>query len=273
MRLYDAHNHLQNERLAAFVPEVVAHTTASGLVAMVVNGACQQDWEEVLALARRYPYCLPSFGVHPWHLDSITEGWQDQLVRLLRSTPSGVGEVGVDGYREDIDHELEERVFLEQVAIAAQEDRPLSIHGLRAWGRLYSLLKSRKLPSTGFLLHSYGGPKEMVAQFTDLGAFFSFPGYFLGAGREKKVDLFRSIPRDRILVETDAPDQPLPPELERASLPASKDGKRVNSPANIVAVYTGLATALNVPTAELATQVERNFLALFGKLLPKAASA
>lgn len=273
MRLYDAHNHLQDERLAPFVVEVVADATTSGLVAMVVNGACPQDWEEVLALSRRFPCCLPSFGVHPWYLDSITPGWQDELVRLLRAAPSGVGEVGVDGYREGIDQALEERVFLDQVSIATQEDRPLSIHGLRAWGRLYSLLKSSKLPSSGFLLHSYGGPKEMVSQFADLGAFFSFPGYFLGAGRENKLEVFRSIPHDRILVETDAPDQPLPAQLERVSLPLAGDGKRINSPANVAAVYAGLASAVRVPIDQLAKQVERNFLALFRKLFPETAAA
>jgi len=267
MRLFDAHNHLHDGRLGADADALLQQCAEQGLKAAVVNGTAEEDWPAVLSLAQRHQSIVPSFGLHPWCFPARAPNWRDELVRMLRAIPSGVGEIGIDRWRTELDPRAQEEVFMAQVEIAQQEDRPMSIHGLRAWGRLYDLLRPVRIPSCGFLLHSYGGPAEMIPQFAKLGAYFSFPGFFLNPGREMKRAVFEAVPRDRLLLETDAPDQCLPPELERFALPASANGRRVNHPANIAAVYQGFAAANGIDTAALATQVERNFRSLFGAVM------
>ena len=63
---------------------------------MVVNGACESDWPQVLALARANPLVLPSFGYHPWYLPERTVDWQKNLEKFLDETPGAVGEIGLD---------------------------------------------------------------------------------------------------------------------------------------------------------------------------------
>lgn len=266
-RLFDAHNHLQDERLRVGRSAIVDRALQEGLELMCVNGSSPADWPVVRALADEYRCVIPFFGCHPWHLSGLPETWSVDLRAALSSIPSGIGEIGLDGWKNNVDDELQTEIFLEQLLIAAELKRPAAIHGLRAWGRLYDLIRAAPRLESEFLLHSYGGPKEMISQFAKLGAFFSFPGYFLKPGCEKKLDVFRHVPKDRLLVETDAPDQALPEPLEVVSLGVDDQGRRINHPANIRSVYEGLAAALDVELDTLATQVESNFRALFGALI------
>ena len=265
-RLYDAHNHLQDERFGDRSPDLLTACRATGLTRMVVNGACEADWPSVLALTKTHAEILPSFGYHPWYLFERTPDWLANLKRFLDTVPSAVGEIGLDRWKPDLPYEGQEEVFLTQLHLAAKRNLPASIHCLQAWGRMLELLQSHPRPARGFLLHSYGGPKEMVKSFADLGAYFSFPGYYAHERKERQRETFRQIPADRLLIETDAPDQRLPDELNRFPLTDLTTGKPLNHPANLAAIYDYAAHLRGVSVAELAVQVEANFLRLFGGL-------
>jgi TatD DNase family protein len=127
-------------------------------------------------------------------------------------------------------------------------------------------LKTEPRPAGGFLLHSYGGPVEMVKSFADLGAYFSLPGYYAHERKDRQRETFRQIPLERLLIETDAPDQALPEARVRFPFLVSTDGKPINHPANLAAVYEFAAELRGAPLAELTPQIETNFLRLFGKL-------
>jgi TatD DNase family protein len=266
MTFIDAHNHLADKRLAGARDELVRQCLAQGVRASVVNGASPDDWQTVLDLARSSSIIVPSFGVHPWYIQNLPTNWKERLISFLDAIPSAVGEVGIDGWRTELDSDLQEQIFLEQLQIAAERNLPISIHGLRKWGRLLELLTKNPRPACGFLLHSYGGPREMVAPFAKLGGYFSCPGYFLAAGREAKLRVFAEVPIDRLLIETDAPDQNLPEELDSYRL-QSPEGIRLNHPANIVRVYAGIAALRSTPAEALETQMELNFRNLFGPIL------
>ena len=266
MLLYDAHNHLQDERLAPHLAEVMPATELGGVVRMVVNGSCEEDWPAVLALAQQYPQLLPSFGYHPWYVKERTQEWKQVLTRHLDQIPSAVGEIGLDRWIKDYDLPQQEEVFTWQMQLAAERNLPVTIHCLKAWGRLLELLGAGPRPDRGFLLHSYGGPSEMIDPVAKLGAYFSFPGYFAHERKLRQRETFRHIPRGRLLIETDAPDQLLPDNLNAFPLTDPKSCKPINHPANLVAVYQFLANWLNEPVAGLADRVEENFLRLFGDL-------
>lgn len=273
MRYIDAHNHLQDERFAGRQDAILCECIAQGVVASAVNGACPEDWPLVADLAARYPVIVPNFGVHPWCINNLPKDWRATLLRFLDSVPSGVGEVGIDGWRREFDPILQEEIFIEQLQIAAERNLPISIHGLRRWGRLLELLSKHPRPACGFLLHSYGGPSEMIASFAKLGAYFSCPGFFLNPGREMKLKVFESVPEDRLLLETDAPDQLLPLEADRYHLTiVDNHDVRLNHPAAIVAVYERIAQLRSVTVQRLADQIELNFRALFGGILLRRGS-
>jgi TatD DNase family protein len=228
MRLYDAHNHLQDERFGGRQAELLAACRQVGVARMVVNGSCEADWPEVFAVAasrqsaadpietevRRSAESplriLPSFGYHPWYVHQRTADWLQNLIRHLDAVPSAVGEIGLDRWKPGLAYDGQEEVFVAQLRLAAERNLPVSIHCLQAWGRLFDLLKAGPRPERGFLLHSYGGPQEMVKPLADLGAYFSLPGYYAHERKHRQRETFRHVPRERLLLETDAPDQLLP---------------------------------------------------------------
>lgn len=269
MRLYDAHNHLQDPRLGSDVDALVATARAEGVARMVVNGSCEEDWPAVLALARRFSEVIPSFGYHPWHVQERTANWRDVLTRFLDQVPSAIGEIGLDRWIENYDLPAQEEVFLWQLRLAAERDLPVSIHCLQAWGRLFELLRENPRPDCGFVLHSYGGPREMIEPLAKLGAYFSLPGYFAHARKERQRGAFRHVPPERLLIETDAPDQLPPEERVRHPLLDPATGKPVNHPANLRAIYDFAAELLGESVEPVAARVEQNFQRLFHRFFPK----
>ncbi|HMP82585.1 MAG TPA: TatD family hydrolase, partial [Verrucomicrobiota bacterium] len=210
MKLYDAHNHLQDERFANRQGELLAVCETEGLARMVVNGSCEEDWPQVVALARQHAVVLPSFGYHPWYVHERTKDWLANLTRFLEQLPSVIGEIGLDRWKPGLSYDGQEEVFVAQLRLAAERNLPVSIHCLQAWGRLHDLLRDNPCPERGFVLHSFGGPQEMIEPLAKLGAYFSFPGYYLHERKQRQRESFKHVPPDRLLVETDAPDQSLP---------------------------------------------------------------
>lgn len=272
MRLYDAHNHLQDERLAPHLAAIGETLSSSDIQRMVVNGACESDWPAVLELARRDPRVLPSFGYHPWYVHERTPDWQSGLLRHLEALPSAIGEIGLDKWILEQPGTTaaplpeQEAVFVWQLRLAAERNRPASIHCLKAWGPLVEILRREPRPRCGFLLHSYGGPRELVAPLAELGAYFSLPGYFAHERKNRQREAFRAVPPDRLLIETDAPDQLLPDARNLHPLTDAATGRPLNHPANLAAVYAFAAELFNEPVEELARRVEENFLRLFAGL-------
>ena len=266
MPLLDAHNHLQDERFAGRQDELVAAARSVGVARMVVNGACEEDWADVLDLARRFPgLVLPSFGVHPWYVPQRSADWEKTLIRFLDTVPSAVGEIGLDRWKPDLPWTDQEAVFARQLAIAAERNLPASIHCLQAWGPLIELLERGPLPARGFLLHSFGGSAETAERLVPLGAFFSLPGCYALERKAKQRAVFLRIPPDRLLIETDAPDQSLPPERVTHPL-AGPDGRPLNHPANLTAVYDFAAELFGETRAVLEARVAANFTRLFRSL-------
>lgn len=261
MNFYDAHNHLQAECFGGLQAERLAECLE--VRRMVVNGCCEADWSAVAGLAEAHSQVLPSFGYHPWFVHERTADWETELNRMLDAHPVAVGEIGLDRWKKGLEYEGQESVFLTQLRIAAERNLAASIHCLKAWGRLLELLQEGPVPARGFLLHSYGGPEEMVPAFTRLGAYFSFPGYFLRNAKGRHREAFKNVPADRLLMETDAPDQRLPDALNAHPL-TNAAGEPINHPANLPVVYQGVAAMLETPMETLAVQVEENFLRLFG---------
>jgi TatD DNase family protein len=299
--LHDAHNHLQDEWLAPHLDAIARAADDTRITDMVVNGTHPEDWPRVTALAARFPFVRPAYGIHPWDTGRPRPAdWLVQLETLLLADPrAGIGEIGIDrwildGARPDDPRltgvrraSLDEQtaVFLLQLALAAKHNRPVTIHCLQAWGALDALLHAHPVPARGFLLHAYAGPAELVSRFAALGAYFSFNGYFLKENtrpnpvstpdpvchlisdkppKPSRLETVKTLPFDRLLVETDAPAMPLPQSWRTHQLPPATDGSPVNHPGNLTATYTALASLRGIPLPELTAQITANFTRLFG---------
>lgn len=266
LQFYDAHNHLHDGRLAAHQEAIERTLQQTGCTASVVNGTREADWPQVAELARSRAWVVPSFGLHPWYTAGRSAHWVETLRSFLeRSGPrAGVGEIGLDAWIPGHDLADQRTVFLAQLQLAAEHNRAASVHCLQAWGPLMEVLRTAPLPERGFLLHAYGGSAELVLPLAKLGAYFSFSPAHLAPRKQARREIFRGIPIERLLVETDAPDMSPPPEYTRHPLPPGPDGRPVNHPANLVVAYEELAGLRGLPLEVLAGHVQDNFRRLFG---------
>lgn len=268
MRYYDAHCHLQDTRLDPCRDVVFAALDASSIAVCIVNGTDADDWPAVAKLSQS-SRIRPAFGLHPWKVKHRQEDWFSTLESHLLACPGAlIGEIGLDRWIEDPHFDAQIDAFEQQLELAAALDIPPTVHCLKAWGHLLSLLQNHASKLPGFLLHSYAGPAEMVDAFVELGAHFSFSGYFLNPERTKKLEAWRRIPLERVLIETDAPDMLPPPQWHRP-LNSSDACKELNHPGNLPAIYEGAATFFELPSDVLAEQVETTFRRLFGTPNPE----
>lgn len=264
--LFDIHNHLQDFAGRPDFEKIADEARAAGVSRMVVNGSTGEDWPVVAAISRRYPeLIIPAFGLHPWHIAKRTPDWHKLLEKLLREFPNAaVGEIGLDRWIPEYDWEDQVAVFLEQWRLAVELDRVAEVHCLRAFGPLEQLLRTEPKPRRGWILHSYGGPAEMVPAFARLGASFSFSGYFLHPRKiADRSAAFRAVPRERLLLETDAPDMAPPEDRRRFPCPPGAGGKPENHPGNLASVAEGLAEILEMPGDEIGVLTSANARRLF----------
>lgn len=286
VRLFDAHCHLQDPRISTVAQDVICTAMESGVVRFAVNGVSEKDWRVVKQMGEQYPSVIPCFGLHPWYVADRSPEWLASLKELFASTPSAaVGEIGLDkgSHGKNIEFSEQGEVFRQQLELAKELERPVSIHCVRAYGELLEIMQSSGPFPAGVILHSFMGSAEMVPEFTNLGSYFSFSGFLTSMKKEKAKKMIKSVPIERILFESDAPDA-LPKSNIDSSLlllvdnstahghqsveglattASSNANKELNHPANIRTVLNYVATLLEVSEEELAEASYQNAMRLF----------
>jgi TatD DNase family protein len=161
--------------------------------------------ENLMAHEQRMPVDIPerpcTYGIHPWHLEDDTANRLTDLVKI--AAPSGnliaIGEAGFDKLRGPA-MLTQARVFEEQVRISEEIKKPLYIHCVRAWDELLPVHKKIR-PKMPWLIHGFRGNAELAGQLISKGIYLSF--WFDFIIRPESSKLIRSLPEDRIFLETD----------------------------------------------------------------------
>lgn len=262
--LTDAHCHYHDARLAPFLADALREARAAGLSRAMVNGTAENDWATVAAFCEEHAWALPAFGIHPWYAAGRSADWEKKLTAALDRDPrASLGEIGLDLWIEPRDFEDQQRLFLRQLAIAAERDLPASIHCVRAWEPLRLCLQKHATPARGVLIHAYNGPAALIPFFVEKGARFSFSPSFLQERKAPQRAAFSLMPRDRVLLETDAPALPPPPEKNPRPLRDDATGEVLNHPANLTLALRALAESLALTPEETAALTARNWTTLF----------
>lgn len=262
MRLFDAHCHLQDKRLLPLLDTVMDRAGQAGVTDMMCCGTEERDWPRVCELARRFPQVRISFGLHPWHISTRRSTWLETLRKFLLTSPSAVGEIGLD---HTLDRELfedQESVLIAQLNLARELRRPVSIHCRKAWGRLIELLDHHGWPEAGVMFHSFSGSRELVPSLSKHGAYCSFSGAITHPGNIRGRNALAIVPLNRLLIETDAPDifPALPPE--RLARGTDSD-LPVNEPAYLPLILKSAAEIREASPESLAEATWTNAMSLW----------
>jgi TatD DNase family protein len=258
--MIDTHCHLDVERLAPDRADVLLRAWAAGVEGLLVPAVGPDSWEALLEWPARDARVQIGLGIHPQllpELDPAEDGRHlERLDALLgRGIAAAVGECGLDGpSAERAPLERQTGVLRRHFELADQHGLPVVVHCLRAHPALRSLLTERDIPSAGLLLHSYSGGPELVRFYAGRGCHFSLAGPITFPEARKPLDALRAIPLDRLMLETDAPDQ----------APHPHRGGRCE-PAFLPLVVAAAAKALGLETGELAARTAENARRFFAR--------
>ena len=241
--LTDAHCHLQDHQFWGDLEAVIQRANTFGIRRFIVNGTCPKDWERVAKLAQAYPQISPQFGVHPWKVEGLPESWEEELKSyLFRYPDAGVGEIGLDRQLTQAPLDLQETIFSKQIKIACELKRSCTLHVIKAWDEISNPLRENS--PAKLLFHSYGG---QGVGFSRSDNYFSLGGATLRKNSSEKIKtIIRSIPADRLLLETDSPFQH----------PDGKDNRQ--EPAGLLRVAEKVAQLRGITIRDLCQQTEKN---------------
>ncbi|HOF20853.1 MAG TPA: TatD family hydrolase [Bacteroidales bacterium] len=179
-----------------------------------------------------------TFGIHPWHLSASS--YEDHISGVRKAAADSrvlaIGEAGFDRLRGP-DPELQRKAFEEQALIAAEHHKPVIVHCVRAWDELLRARK-RLRPARPWLVHGFRGSRDLAAQLISKDMFLSF--WFGFIIRPEAGKLIRSLPRERIFLETDG------------------------SGAGIRNIYVKVSADLDISVSGLKRIIYDNFMDFFG---------
>ena len=252
MSLIDSHCHLDSAEFDADRDEVIQRALDAGVEQMVAIGTGNgpPDLEAGLRLAEKYPAFLATAGIHPH--DAAKAGAADfrRLADLLSHAKAiAMGEIGLDYHYDFSPRETQKSVFTEQMAIAAAARKPIVIHTREAWEDTLALIEQHWVPhGICGIMHCFSGGPQEAKRALDLGFYLSFGGIVTFPKALDVQAAAKEAPRDRILVETDAP----------YLAPVPKRGKR-NEPALIVHTARRLAELRGESFEEVSRYTSENF--------------
>ncbi|MCI1965058.1 MAG: TatD family hydrolase [Oscillospiraceae bacterium] len=202
--IFDSHAHYDDTAFDADRAELLAALPERGVCHVVNCGADLSSSRASIALAERYGYFSAAAGIHPEEAKSAPNGWEAELEPLL-SDPHivAVGEIGLDyHFKENAPREKQKELFERQILLAKKHGLPVIVHDRDAHGDTMELLRRHR--PTG-VIHCFSGSVEMAAEAIRLGLYIGIGGSATFKNARVPVEVVKSLPKDRLLLETDCP--------------------------------------------------------------------
>ncbi|MEX0619596.1 MAG: TatD family hydrolase [Pseudohongiellaceae bacterium] len=239
--------------------QVIATAQDAGIAHIIVTGTDVASVEHAQILCEQYPHYLSmTAGYHP-HLAASCNNGAFQQIRdfAALSQVVAVGETGLDFNRDYSPRDIQEKVFAEHLALAADLQKPLFLHQRDAHRRFYPILKEHRDRLTGGVVHCFTDTREALEDYLDLDMHIGVTGWVCDERRGLELQqLLRYIPADRLLLETDAPYL-----LPRSLKP--KPATRRNEPRHLTEVLRKVADYSDRSMTAVAAQTTANALKLF----------
>jgi len=250
--LVDTHAHLDSARFKDDREEVISRSLAAGVHAIVTVGVDLDSSRQAVALAQQYPCVYAAVGIHPHEAASVQHDDLAELARLSeQQAVVAIGEIGLDFYRMLSPADSQREIFVAQLELARQMDKPVIIHDREAHAETMSTLRDKAQGLAG-ALHCFSGDWDMAMQAIEMGFCISLAGPVTFHNARRLQELVRELPLDCMLIETDCPY--LAPHPHR--------GQR-NEPAYVRLVADKIAALKKAPLERVAEITTANASRLF----------
>ena len=257
--IVDTHVHLDHKQLLGDIERVIARANAAGVNAFIIAGADPKDLITAQKLSHKYESVYFAAGVHPNDIDLFDENYIKQFIDDPKCV--AIGECGLDYFRlpkNSVEAEpiiaKQKQIFARQIELAINAHLPLIVHIRDAANDSLELLMQYDTQKVGGVLHCFSGECTLLS-LADRGFYFGIGGVLTFKNAQLLQQTVRSIPLDRLLIETDAPYlAPMPHRGER------------NEPAFAAFTVQKLSELLAVPSDQLCATTTQNAQKCFPKL-------
>ncbi len=251
--IFDTHAHYDDEAFNEDREELLATLPTQGIERVVNVGSSLAACQRTIELMEHYDYIYGAIGVHPSDSAELTEEsfqWLAEQCKLEKCV--AVGEIGLDYYWEEPDHDTQKKWFVRQLQLAREVQLPVIIHSRDAAKDTIDIMTAERAGEIGGVIHCYSYTKETARTFLDMGFYFGIGGVLTFKNAKKLKEAVEYIPMDRIVLETDSP----------YLAPVPNRGKR-NSSLNIPYVIEEMAQIKGISEEEVRRATWENSLKLY----------
>lgn len=255
MELIDTHAHLDDEQFQIGLDAVLQRATEAGVARIVTIGTTAASSAAAVAIAHRWPQVYAAVGIQPNYGGESTRADWHRIVELAAGdSVRAIGETGLDAYWDLTPLHVQRELFDRHMQLAQDRDLPFVVHMRECSEATVEMLRAARQrgPLRG-VMHSFTGDLATAQQCLQLGLFISFAGMVTFKKSHDLREIARTVPADRILIETDSPY--LSPHPHR--------GQQPNEPARIVHTARCLAAERGMPLEEFAALTAENARQLF----------
>ena len=251
--MIDSHCHLDHEPLFSDLSNIIKRSKDVGIEKLLTISTSFDSFSKIKEIVKQDEIIYGTIGIHPHEsekdiikLDEIIKNFQenDKII--------GIGETGLDFYYNNSDKEKQISSFIRHIEASIKTNAPLIIHSRNAEKETYDILNDYKDKNLKILMHCFTGSKKFSEKLLMLNAYFSASGIITFKNANELQDTFKSLPLDKILIETDSPFlAPVPNRCKK------------NEPSFIDFTATKLAEIKEISKSELIKITTSNFNKLF----------
>ena len=248
--LIDTHCHLADPRLIGDVEAVLSRAASAGITRIISVGAIDtiETDQRTVEIARQHASVFGVIGIHPHNASDCSDERIGQIRELAKDRRVvAIGETGLDFHYMRSPAPAQEESFRRHLELSRELKLPIVIHCRDAEDRAIEILRETGIPGAGGVIHCFTGNRAAAERFLELGFFISFSGIVTFKNAKDIREAAQIVPRDRILVETDAPY--LAPEPYRG---------KANEPSFVRLTAERLAAIRQQDSSELCGQLTAN---------------
>ncbi len=206
--IIDSHCHIDFDEFKYDRAQVISRAAAVGVNNIIVPGVMKNTWQRIKSCCEEFSGLHPCYGLHPYFIHQHqTQDLNELKIWLDKNKALAVGECGLDFFLKNLDVDLQTFYFEQQLDIALEFNLPVIIHARKSTEAVINAIKKRH--RLRGMIHSYSGSYEQAKQLIKLGFYLSFGGPITYEKSTRLHKLVKQLPLESILVETDAPDQPV----------------------------------------------------------------
>tara|TARA_B110000027_G_scaffold120114_1_gene133315 strand:+ start:283 stop:1044 length:762 start_codon:yes stop_codon:yes gene_type:complete len=204
--MIDSHCHLDHEPLLDNLNNIIKRSKEVGITKLLTICTTLDSFERIKTIITIDKMIYGTYGIHP-HESGTNQITKETIIKAINENNKiiGIGETGLDFYYNHANKDKQVDSFKAHIEASIELNKPLIIHSREAEKETFDILNSYKGSNIKILMHCFTGSLEFSKKLLTLDAFFSASGIITFKNSIDLQDTFRSIPLEKLLIETDSP--------------------------------------------------------------------